>query len=129
MKFTVKVNVNSDKEILAAYAEFVVKNCALKNPSSYQVNNYIYKKNGSSYTVYVWYSAANSFGGMVDGWAMAQFDTEKSSIGYSVPYKNKYIIVYTDWGRPGTFDGYIDADAVEEEYDKIGTINYYRPII
>lgn len=129
MKFTVKVNVNSDKEILAAYAEFVVKNCALKNPSSYQVNNYIYKKNGSSYTVYVWYSAANSFGGMVDGWAMAQFDTEKSVIAYSVTYGKKYINVYTGWSRPSTFDGYVDADAVEEEYDKIGTINYYRPII
>ena len=52
-----------------------------------------------------------------------------SVIAYSVTYGKKYINVYSGWSRPSTFDGYVDADAVEEEYDKIGTINYYRPSI
>ena len=127
MKFTVKVNVNSAKEILAAYAEFVLKNVALKNPSTYELNNYIYEKTSNGYVVYIWYSAANGFGGMIDGWAMARFDDEQSGICYSVTYGNKYILVLVDCGRPSTFDGYIDVNAVEEEYDKIGVINYYRP--
>lgn len=127
MKFTVKVVGDSDKEILAAYTEFLLKNVALKNPSTYQVNNYMYKKNGSNYTVYVWYSAANGYGGMVDGWATAEFSTEKSYFGYSIEYGDKYIVVYTGSNRPSTFDGYIDYNDVQEEYDKIGAIDYYRP--
>ena len=43
---------------------------------------------------------------MIDGWAMAKFDAEKSSIAYSVKYGSKYVNVFTDWGRPSAFDGH-----------------------
>lgn len=109
---------------MAGYAIFML-NVKLKNPSTMRINQVYYKGD----TVYIWYSAANGFGNMVDGWLSCHHSSRRGLFEYSVVFGKGFICVYLDdSARPNTWDGTIPVSKAMKEYNKIPEITWYNPV-
>ena len=113
------------KVVMAAKTSILVQR-KCKNPSSFTINNIYYNSLGD---VYIWYSATNSFGGELDGWASAEFiptikETDKYYYDYFIYCSGGYLAVKVDTYAPSSWKGTVDIKAVYAEMAKNPTIRY-----
>lgn len=105
---------------------FILLKHLVKNPSTLKVNN-IYV--GEADHVVIWYSAANSYGGITDGWVCAYFEKEDSEVYklpgcYQIKVDGGYLEVLTGYPRLSTWIDTLDINDVYKKVKEIGEISY-----
>ncbi len=128
-------------ENIAAYAIAITK-AKLKNESTFELHNVVYKDSWLVYDYYteefkrcpvviIWYSAANGFGGITDGYTWAWYSDEMmSGISSDQPYYNidqsngGYVVVEMSDQKPSTFTDYVSISAIDRVSETIGEYHY-----
>ena len=124
-KVSVVQDYKKDYVNIAARALILIQGQVM-NPSSLRINNIFYRKDDR---VIIWYSAANSFGGMIDYYACAYFNAEDSGIYrmdncYQIQTPGGYVEVLMNYPGLSEYVGTVDVNEVLEKVEEIHQITF-----
>lgn len=116
--------VAEDDPVNIAANLWILAQGQVKNPSTFEVHN-IYVKGDF---VYLWYSAQNSYGADVNGYAVGYYENSTETEGYEFYYNidagDGLIRAHVDVTAPSTWDSTVDYNAVVAQKAAVGTIHY-----